>query len=141
MVRSGNIEFVDPKNRIIDKAFISRMLEYSARKNRAKGPPVYSTLNPDTSSDSPSVRSKGARFVSARVETYHIAANGHIGNISQAGSWATANDFRLYPPVKTTVDNIISPRVTSYEIVCATDRSAPNRAYFEFEDHPEPKIE
>lgn len=61
--------------------FISMMLAYSARKNRAKGPAAYSTLNPETSSDSPSVRSKGARFVSARVEMYHIIARGQVEKI------------------------------------------------------------
>lgn len=55
------------------------MLAYSARKNKAKGPPAYSTLKPETNSDSPSVRSKGARFVSARVDTYHIKAIGQAG--------------------------------------------------------------
>ena len=64
-----------------------RMFAYSARKKRAKGPPAYSTLNPDTSSDSPSVRSKGARLVSARVEMYHMAASGHAGIASQIPSW------------------------------------------------------
>ena len=58
------------------------MLAYSAKKNRANGPPAYSTLNPDTNSDSPSVRSKGARLVSAKVEIYHIAAKGQVGKIS-----------------------------------------------------------
>ena len=71
--------------------FIRRMFAYSARKNRAKGPPAYSTLKPETSSDSPSVRSKGARFVSARVEMYHIAAKGQAGIMSQIVSWATLN--------------------------------------------------
>jgi len=55
------------------------MLAYSARKKRAKGPPAYSTLNPETNSDSPSVKSKGARFVSASEDTYHIAAIGQAG--------------------------------------------------------------
>lgn len=55
---------------------MSMILAYSARKKRAKGPAAYSTLKPDTSSDSPSVRSKGARLVSARVEMYHIIARG-----------------------------------------------------------------
>ena len=68
-----------------------RMLAYSARKNKAKGPPAYSTLKPETSSDSPSVRSKGARFVSARVEMYHIAASGQAGTASQMLSWAELN--------------------------------------------------
>lgn len=67
------------------------MFAYSAKKNRAKGPPAYSTLKPDTSSDSPSVRSKGARFVSASVEIYHIAARGHAGASSQTPSWAVLN--------------------------------------------------
>lgn len=32
-------------------------------------------------------------------------------------------------------------RVTSYEMVCATARRAPIRAYFEFEAHPDQRIE
>lgn len=72
-----------PRNKITERVFISMMLEYSARKNRANGPPAYSMLNPETSSDSPSVRSNGARLVSARVEMYHIIARGHAGIISQ----------------------------------------------------------
>lgn len=51
-------------------------------KNNANGPAAYSTLKPETSSDSPSVRSKGARFVSARVEINHIMAMGQAGMIS-----------------------------------------------------------
>lgn len=58
------------------------MLVYSAMKNNANGPAAYSTLKPETSSDSPSVRSKGARFVSARVEINHIMAMGQAGMIS-----------------------------------------------------------
>jgi len=42
------------------------MLAYSAIKIRANIPPLYSTLNPDTSSDSPSAKSNGVRLVSAR---------------------------------------------------------------------------
>lgn len=80
-----------PMKRVADRVFMNRMLAYSARKNRAKGPPAYSTLNPDTSSDSPSVKSNGARFVSARVEMYHIAARGHAGIISQMLSWDVLN--------------------------------------------------
>lgn len=62
--------------------FIMMMLAYSAKKNIANGPAAYSTLNPETSSDSPSVRSNGARLVSARVEINHIMASGHAGKIS-----------------------------------------------------------
>ena len=65
------------------RAFIIMMLVYSAIKNSANGPAAYSTLNPDTSSDSPSARSKGARFVSASLEINHIIARGHDGSRSQ----------------------------------------------------------
>lgn len=74
--------------KIIDEsAFIRIILVYSAMKNSANGPAAYSTLNPDTNSDSPSVRSKGARFVSASVEMYHIMARGQAGITSQMDSW------------------------------------------------------
>ena len=62
--------------------FIMMMLAYSAKKNIANGPAAYSTLNPETSSDSPSVRSYGARLDSARVVINHILASGHAGKIS-----------------------------------------------------------
>ncbi len=35
----------------------------------------------------------------------------------------------------------MSPRLTSYEMVWATARKAPIRAYFELDAQPEPKIE
>lgn len=123
------------------KVFIIMMFAYSARKNNANGPPAYSTLNPETSSDSPSVRSKGARFVSATVEIYHIIVSGQDQVISQVGSCVVRRAFIANPPEVITVDRRIIPRVTSYEIVCATARSAPSRAYFEFEAHPDHKIE
>ena len=142
VVRSGIIGLCSaPKNRTADNVFINKMLEYSARKNKAKGPPAYSTLNPETSSDSPSVKSNGDRLVSARVDTYHIAAKGQAGNRSQVVSCAILNVLRSNPPARITTDKRINPRLTSYEIVCATARMPPSRAYFEFEAHPEPKIE
>lgn len=45
---------------------------YSAIKIIAKVPDLYSVLNPETSSDSPSARSKGVRLVSASIEINHI---------------------------------------------------------------------
>tara|TARA_B110001450_G_scaffold207241_1_gene197558 strand:+ start:15719 stop:15916 length:198 start_codon:yes stop_codon:yes gene_type:complete len=52
---------------------------YSARKKRAKPILAYSTLKPETSSDSASGKSKGARLVSARIETKNIKNNGKKG--------------------------------------------------------------
>lgn len=92
---------------------MSKMFAYSARKKRAKGPPAYSTLKPETSSDSPSVRSKGARLVSAKVEMYHIAASGQAGIINQIASWATLKVCNVKPPVKIIAFRRMSPRLTS----------------------------
>lgn len=102
-----------PRNRLAERVFIKRMLAYSARKNRANGPPAYSTLKPETNSDSPSVRSKGARFVSASVEMYHIIARGQAGIRSQMLSWAVLNVCSVKFPVKIIKERIISPRLTS----------------------------
>lgn len=114
VVSSGRVGMREaPRKREAERVFIKRMLAYSARKNRAKGPPAYSTLKPETSSDSPSVRSKGARFVSARVEMYHIAVSGHAGITSQIASWAVLNICSVNPPENKTRDRRISPRLTS----------------------------
>lgn len=55
---------------------IKRMFMYSAIKIRAKVPLLYSVLKPETSSDSPSAKSNGARFVSARVVISQIIVFG-----------------------------------------------------------------
>jgi hypothetical protein len=46
---------------------IKIILVYSAMKIKAKVPPAYSVLNPDTNSLSPSAKSNGVRFVSASL--------------------------------------------------------------------------
>ena len=46
---------------------IKRIDRYSAKKRTTKPGPEYSTLYPDTSSDSPSAKSKGERLVSAKT--------------------------------------------------------------------------
>lgn len=53
----------------------------------------------------------------------------------------TANVFKVYPPLRRITDSKIIARVTSYEMVWATARSAPIRAYFELEAHPDHRIE
>jgi len=58
-----------PKNKILLIILIIKILAYSAIKIKANPPLLYSTLNPETNSDSPSAKSKGARLVSAIVVT------------------------------------------------------------------------
>jgi hypothetical protein len=72
-----------PKNKTPIRALINRILAYSAMKIKANPPLLYSILNPETSSDSPSAKSKGVRLVSARLDANHIAANGGAINASQ----------------------------------------------------------
>lgn len=78
-------------NRITERVFIIKIFVYSARKNKANEPPAYSTLKPETNSDSPSVKSKGARLVSANVEMYHIMARGQPGINNQIASCVKLN--------------------------------------------------
>ena len=114
VVSSGSVGvWWAPIKSMAERVFINRMLAYSARKKRANGPPAYSTLKPETSSDSPSVRSKGARLVSASVETYHIAARGHAGRMNQTLSWAVLKVWSVKPPAKIIMFRRIRPRLTS----------------------------
>ena len=103
----------DPRNSVAVMAFITIMLAYSARKNIAKGPAAYSTLNPETSSDSPSVRSKGARFVSASVEIYHIIVRGHVIIINHIFSCVISIFFRVKEPLINIIERRIIASVTS----------------------------
>lgn len=60
-----------PKAKKEVKELKKQILAYSAIKIKANPPDPYSILNPDTSSDSPSEKSNGVRFVSARQDTIH----------------------------------------------------------------------
>lgn len=64
--------FKELKNNRIDIILKIIILKYSAKKMKANHPPIYSTLNPETNSDSPSAKSKGLRLVSAKHVIIHI---------------------------------------------------------------------
>ena len=55
---------------------IKKILAYSAIKIKANPNLPYSILNPETSSDSPSAKSKGVRLVSAKHEISQIPTIG-----------------------------------------------------------------
>lgn len=61
-----------------ENILITKILIYSAIKIRANPPALYSILKPDTSSDSPSAKSNGVRFVSARVVVNQVRNRGRI---------------------------------------------------------------
>jgi hypothetical protein len=115
------------------------MLAYSAMKINANIPPLYSTLNPDTSSDSPSAKSNGVRFVSAKFVTNQNINIKLIINIGHDIIVLTIKDISIFLCITRVVIKI-NDIDTSYEMVCATPRRAPNNAYLELEHHPERKV-
>lgn len=64
------------KNSAEENKHITRILAYSAIKIKANLPALYSVLNPETNSLSPSAKSNGARLVSAIHVKSHNKAIG-----------------------------------------------------------------
>lgn len=111
---SGNIgRMRELRKIIVDRAFIRMMFMYSAIKNSANGPAAYSTLKPETSSDSPSVRSNGARLVSASVDTNHMNAKGHVDRRNHENSWDMISDDKENDPLIRRIESRIIANVTS----------------------------
>lgn len=102
-------------------------------------PLLYSVLNPETNSDSPSAKSKGARFVSARAVINQITILGNK-RINKGVIEVLFILIKFRDEIKITGLSKIRIMLTSYEIVCAIPRIAPNKAYFEFEAHPAAKV-
>lgn len=71
----------------MENILIARILVYSAIKISAKGPLEYSVLNPETSSDSPSAKSKGVRLVSASIVINQIINTGGKIRAAQENEW------------------------------------------------------
>jgi hypothetical protein len=61
-----------PKNKKTDDPAKNKILPYSAINKIANPMAAYSMLKPETSSDSPSAKSKGVRLDSANIEIIHI---------------------------------------------------------------------
>lgn len=100
------------KNRAV-RNLISKILMYSAIKIKAKVVPLYSTLNPETSSDSPSAKSNGARLVSARVVINHRTNNGAIKAKNGIGTWGSLNFCRFKVVARITGQRTIKAMDTS----------------------------
>jgi len=102
-----------PKNSILIMADIKIICEYSAKKNCANVIAEYSTLYPDTSSDSPSVKSNGVRLVSANADTKNITNAGNCGTIYQISSCPNTIPVKFNSPLLITTVKIINPIDTS----------------------------
>jgi len=86
---------------------------YSARKNNANPILAYSTLKPDTSSDSASGKSKGARLVSAKIDTSHIKKSGKNGITKNIKFWYNIISIKFKEPTQTNIETSIKPIETS----------------------------
>jgi len=101
---------------------------YSPKNKNAKIFPLYSVLKPDTNSDSASLKSNGARWVSPRVE---ISQNKNMDRIKNL-LWIVKLSMEIL--TKVIIINIIRVlKTASYEIACLTLRSPPSSAYLEFD--------
>lgn len=140
-INNDIVLFKELKNNIIDIILKIIILKYSARKIKANQPPIYSTLNPDTNSDSPSAKSKGLRLVSAKHVIIHIM-NSNIFPKKKYNKFCD-NEISLkeYEYEIIAINKIIIKKDTSYEIIWAILRIEPRWLYFEFADHPIKRIE
>jgi len=108
---------------------------YSARNTMTNRTDLYSVLNPLTSSLSPSAKSKGDRLASASTLTVNIRNTLIIHLITTIClSWERSKIMNIRDP------RTIIVILTSYEIVWATARIAPNMEYFLFLLHPAPSV-
>lgn len=126
------------QNRSVVIILIKIIFIYSAINRAAKGPPLYSVLNPDTSSDSPSAKSKGVRLVSASAVVNQTIKMKGMASINKEGYMYILLRFNVN--ITIIGDNIIRVILTSYEIVWAAPRKAPRSAYLELEDQPATKV-
>lgn len=137
-VSGRKVLVMEEKNTTVNN-LITIMFAYSAINSRAKVPLLYSVLNPETNSDSPSAKSKGVRLVSARV-----VVNQHKNRRGNNRIFQVVDDFVMWVMVRDVNTRrglrIIRDILTSYEIVWATPRSAPSKAYLELENQPAPKV-
>lgn len=131
-----NIGNHPPKNKITVKEHIKMILLYSAKKNNAKLIAEYSTLYPETNSASASGKSKGCLFVSAKAQMKKTINIGNNGIQYQIDFCAFTISFKFKDPDNKITEIIVIPIETSYEIICAAERNAPKKEYFELLDHP-----
>jgi len=110
---------------------------YSAKKIKTKLVDEYSILKPETSSDSPSEKSNGVRFLSASIVVIQrFQKQNCLSRIDKL--FEKAFNFSLKNAVINSI--MIKASLISYEIVWATLRIPPIIAYLLFEDHPKINI-
>ena len=105
----------NPKNKLTPREENNKMLAYSAKKINTNPTEEYSMLNPDTSSDSPSEKSKGVRFVSAIIITNQSTASAGTIHPIKLEPDSMEHRFSLIESNLTTIK--IKDKLISYEMV------------------------
>jgi len=113
---------------------MKRIERYSDKKRITKPGPEYSTLYPDTSSDSPSEKSKGERLVSAKTTTKRISTR--CKKTKSPQEQRIENRPKLENKQN---DKSKSDKQTSYEMHWARERVPPRIEYLELEPQPAAK--
>jgi hypothetical protein len=113
-IEKGKISYkYPPKNSILVKTQIKTILEYSAKKKNTNITAACSVINPLTSSDSASAKSKGALLVSAIDPIKNIINIGNKGIINQTALWASTLTVRFKLPVNITTKSIAELKISS----------------------------
>lgn len=102
------------KNHTTVLTLINKITEYSPKKIKANTELLNSILKPETSSDSPSAKSNGARFVSAIVVTTQTI---HRGSKSRAHINESIAFSKFIVNINAEGNIITKNILTSYEIV------------------------
>src|SRR5262245_2587923 len=98
-------------------------------------------MRPATNSVSALSRSKGVALVSASAEMKKTTNTGNSGNQYQLNepyfpSCAATIAERFNDPAQSSTVMMTKPIETSYDTICAAERSAARKGYFEFEAQP-----
>ena len=92
---------------------INTILAYSAKKKKTNITAACSVMNPLTSSDSASAKSKGALLVSATDPIKNIIKIGNRGIINQIALWLSILTVRFKLPLKKITSNIAELNINS----------------------------
>src|ERR1700683_3905756 len=138
---TGNGGSQPPRNRMVAMAHMVAMSTYSPSMDIMYGVEPHSAMYPATSSDSASTRWNGGRLVSASAETKKTTNIGNSGNQYQPSKphalfCASTMAERLSDPTQSSTVINTKPMDTSYDTICAAERSAARNGYLEFDAQP-----
>ena len=100
-------------NKMAEKADISTILQYSAKKKNTNIIPECSVKKPATNSDSASGKSNGVRLVSARTEIKKMINKGSSGTKNHTLCWLSMILVKWKVPVRRITDRTAELRISS----------------------------